>query len=261
VAAIPDPVRVSTTDEFVASLLSEMFPDAVPVLCGLKVRVTGMLWPAARVWGRERPLRLNSTLVEVADEMVTFDPVAVRVAVTLLLAPTATLPKFKAVMLELSVPGVMPLPERTMAKSGAVEATAIVPVMPPSAGGVQRTLKVTLCPWPRLTGRLKPLTPKPGPVTVACETVTVESPVLVNVSNCVRLLPSGMLPKARLDELATSLIWFEFVAEIAVFDVNSSMSKIVEVATRGRKTGSRKTTWADGMAPVLNIPELNRSAR
>jgi hypothetical protein len=70
-----------------------------------------------------------------------------------------------------------------------------------------------------------------------------------------------MLPKARLDELATSLRWFEFVAEVAVFDVNNSMSKIVEVATRGRKTGSRKTTWGYGMAPVLNIPELDRSAR
>jgi hypothetical protein len=64
--------------------------------------------------------------------------------------------------------------------------------------------------------------------------------VLVNVSNCVRLLPSGMLPKARLDKLATSVRWFEFVAEVAVFDVNSSMSKIVEVATRDRKTGTGK---------------------
>jgi hypothetical protein len=160
-----------------------MLPDAVPVLCGLKVIVTGMLWPAARVWGRERPLRLNSALLEVAEEMVTFDPVAVRVAVTLLPAPTTTLPKFKAVVLELSVPAVVPLPERAIVKSGAVEATAIVPVMPPIASGVQRTLKVTLCPWPRLTGRLKPLTPKPGPVTVASVTVTVESPALVSVSS------------------------------------------------------------------------------
>ena len=90
-AAVPDPVKVSTTDGLVASLARAILPDAVPVLCGLKVRVSDTLCPAARVLGRDIPLRLNSALLEVAEDMVTLDPVAVSVAVALLLVPTATL--------------------------------------------------------------------------------------------------------------------------------------------------------------------------
>jgi hypothetical protein len=184
-AAVPDPVKVSVTNVFAALLAREMVPDAVPVLCGLKVRLNDALWPTAMVLGRVNPLRLNSALVEVAEEMVTFDPVAVRVAVTLLLEPTARLPKFKVLALEVNCPAGTPVPERAIAKAAvdAFETTAIVPVMLPLAFGVQRTLKVTLCPCLSLTGKLKPLTPKPGPVTVACEMVTVESPAFVKVSN------------------------------------------------------------------------------
>jgi hypothetical protein len=195
--------------------------------------------------------------------MVTLDPVAVSMAVTLLLVPTATLPKFKALVLGVSVPAEIPLPDRAMVKDGvaAVEATAIVPVILPAASGVHRTLKVTLCPRARVTGRAKPLTPKPGPATLVCEMVTVEMPEFVNVSNWVRLLPSCMLPKARFDELAVSDRWLEVLADVAIFAVNSSMSNSVEVATRGRKRGKRETTWRDGMAQVLNIHELGRSTR
>jgi hypothetical protein len=151
----------------------------------LKGRLNDARGPTAMVLGRVNPLRLNSALVEVAEEMVTFDPVAVRVAVTLLLEPTARLPKFKVLALEVNCPAGTPVPERAIAKAAvdAFETTAIVPVMLPLAFGVQRTLKVTLCPCLSLTGKLKPLTPKPGPVTVACEMVTVESPAFVKVSN------------------------------------------------------------------------------
>lgn len=162
----------------------EMLPDAVPLLCGVKVTVSPTLWPAAIVLGRETPLRLNSALVEVAEEMVTLDPVAVNVAVMLLLAPTATVPKFKAPALAVNCPAGTPVPDSAIARSGVVfETTAIDPVILPLAAGVQSTLKVTLCPLLRVTGRVKPLTPKPGPVTVACEMATVELPVFVNVSN------------------------------------------------------------------------------
>jgi hypothetical protein len=184
-AAVPEPVKVSTTNVFAVLLAREIVPDAVPVLCGLKVTVSATLWPAAMVVGRDSPVRLNSALVEFAEEMVTLDPVAVSVAVTLLLVPTATLPKFKALALEVNCPAGTPVPDRAIARVGvaAFETTAIAPVMLPLALGVQRTLKVTLCPLLRLTGRLNPLTPNPGPVTVACEMVTLKSPVFVNVSN------------------------------------------------------------------------------
>ena len=136
------------------------------------------------VLGRDSPLRLNSALVEVAEEMVTLDPVAVSVAATLLLVPTVTLPKFKVLALEVNCPAGMPLPARAITSFGfdAFESTAIPPLTFPPTFGVNRTLKVMLCPLLRLRGRLRPLKLNPAPVTVASEMVEVELPEFVNVS-------------------------------------------------------------------------------
>jgi hypothetical protein len=49
--AVPDPVRVSIVGWLAALLLREMLPDAVPLVCGVKVRVKGAFWPAAIVVG------------------------------------------------------------------------------------------------------------------------------------------------------------------------------------------------------------------
>jgi len=150
----------------------------------VKVRVNDALWPAVIVLGKDNPLRPNSGLVEVAEETVTFELVAVRVAVRVLLVPTVTLPKSKAVALEVNWPPEMPVPDSAMVRAGfeAFEAIAIPPLVLPATFGVKRTLKVTLCPLLRLKGRLKPLKLKPVPVIVACEIVTVEFPEFVNVS-------------------------------------------------------------------------------
>ena len=120
-----------------------------------------------------------------AEEIVTSDPVAVRVATRVLLVPTATLPKFMAPALEVNCPAGTPVADNAMASFGfdAFESTEIVPVMSPLDPGVQRTLNVMLCPLLRLTGRVKPLTPKPVPATAACEMVTVALSEFVNVSN------------------------------------------------------------------------------
>ncbi len=211
--AVPDPVKVSTAGVFAALLVREMLPDAAPLLCGVKATETGTLWPAAMVLGRDNPVRRNSGLVEVAEEMVTFDPVAVSVVVTLLLLPTTTLPKFRALTLEVNCPAETPVPTRAMTKVGfeAFETTAIAPLTLPPAFGVNRIAKVMLWPLFRLNGRLRPLTPNPAPVTVARETVAVELPEFVNVSYWVWPLPTWMLPKLMLDELAVSVRWFESV--------------------------------------------------
>jgi hypothetical protein len=123
--------------------------------------------------------------VEVAEEMVTSDPVAVRVAGRDLLVPTATVPKFNAPTLEVNRPAGTPVADNAMASLGfdAFESTEIIPVKSPLAPGVQRTRNVMLCPLPRLTGKVKPPTPKPMPATVACEIVAVALPEFVNVSN------------------------------------------------------------------------------
>ncbi len=176
VAAVPDPERVSTTGMLAASPASEMLPDAAPLLCGVKVSETGTLCPAAMVVGSDNPLRWNSELVVVAEVMVTLDPAAVSVAVMTLLAPTVTLPNSNAPALDVNCPAETPVPERARVRFGftAFETTLMAPLASPPTFGLNITLRVTLSPLLRLTGKLKPLRLKPAPVTVAWEMVTVE---------------------------------------------------------------------------------------
>ena len=183
-AAVPDPVRVSTVGVLAALLMREMLPDATPLVRGVNVRVTDVLWPGAIVVGRDIPPRRNSELVEVTEERVTLDPVAVRVAFRVFLVPTVTLPKFKSVALGVNWPAEMPVPERGIVRFGfeAFESTVMPPLALPSAFGLNPTLKVTLCPLSRLKGRLNPVKPNAAPVMLACEMVTMESPELVNIS-------------------------------------------------------------------------------
>ena len=167
--AVPDPARVSIVGVLAALLAREMIPDAVPLIRGVKVKVSDALCPAAMVLGKDIPPRLNSGLLEVAEDRVTLDPVAVRAAVRVLLVPTVTLPKFKAVALEVICPAGIPLPDRVIDKSGfeVFETIAIRPLAFPPTLGVKRTLKVTLCLLFRLRGNLRLLKLNPAPVTVA----------------------------------------------------------------------------------------------
>ena|ERR1700730_7304975 len=184
VAAVPDPVRVSTVGVLAALVMMEMLPDATPLVRGVKIRVNDVLWPGAIVVGRDIPPRWNSELVEVTEERVTLDALAVRVAVRVLLVPTVTLPNFKSVALGVSWPAEMPVPERGIVRFGfeAFESTLIPPLALPSAFGLKPTLKVTLSPLSRLKGSVNPVKRNAAPVMLACEMVTMESPELVNIS-------------------------------------------------------------------------------
>src|SRR5580658_5539076 len=52
-------------------------------------------------------------------------------------------------------------------------------------------------------GRLSPLRLYPVPLKLACETITLDPPVLLNFSGKTWLLPTGTFPKLKLDGLAT----------------------------------------------------------
>ena len=168
-AAVPDPVTVSIVGVLAALLTREIIPDAVPLARGVKVKVSDTLCPTAMVLGKDIPPRMNSGLLEVAEDRTALEPVAVRVAVRVLLMPTVTLPKFRAVALEVICPAEIPLPDRATDKSGfeAFETIAIRPLVFPPTLGVKRMLKVTLCLLFRLRGNLRLLKPNPAPVTVA----------------------------------------------------------------------------------------------
>ena len=74
----------------------------------------------------------------------------------------------------------------------------------PADCGAKVTPKVKLCPAARVIGRVKPLIVKaPLPVKLACDTVTLAPPELLNVAVCMLVLPTWTLPK--LTELAASI--------------------------------------------------------
>jgi hypothetical protein len=64
-----------------AVLANEMFAEAVPLIWGVKVTANGTLCPAAIVSGRVIPLNVNSALLELPEDTVTLEPVALSVPV------------------------------------------------------------------------------------------------------------------------------------------------------------------------------------
>jgi hypothetical protein len=243
-ALVPDPVKVSTAGVLAALLASETLPDAVPLALGAKVRVTEMLCPAEMVFGRDSPARVNSEFVVLADEMVTLDPVAERVAVSALLLPTVTLPKFKVLALEVSCPAETPVPDSAIVREEfeAFELTVIPPLELPPAFGVKATVNVTFCPLFNVIGRLSPLRLNPVPLTFACEIVNAELPALVKVSYFVCLLPTWTLPKLTLDGLE---------AIVREADIAGLTAERRHTAMESTKNGRRETTWGRGMGLSL----------
>ena len=114
------------------------------------------LSPAEIVFGRDNPPRRNSELVEVADQIVTSDVVAVKVPARVLLVPTPTLPKFKEVTLEASWPAAVPVPDKAIDTFDALETSVIPPIALPSALGIKKTTKVTLLLLIEAQGQTQP---------------------------------------------------------------------------------------------------------
>ena len=92
------------------------------------------------------PLRTNSALVLVPEEIVTGEPVALSVPDRDAFEPVLTVPKFKAVGASVNCPGVLPLPESPMFSCGleASERIDSFPVIEPAMLGVKTTPNVTL---------------------------------------------------------------------------------------------------------------------
>ena len=146
-----------------------------------------------RVVGRVSPLIENAAPVTLACEIVTDDPpVLVSVSERFALLLTWTLPKARLVGFALSVPGATPVPESAMLRLGfdPFEVIVTLPLTAPAADGANLTVNEVLCPAFRVRGNVSPLMLKPAPVVEAAEIVTLVPPLLVNVSDCVLLLPT-----------------------------------------------------------------------
>ena len=163
---MPLPVRDSSTDELEALLAKEALAEAVPLACGLKVMVKSELWPAARLNGNEIPLRVNSEVLGVAEATVTLEPVALSVALKLLVWPTMTLPKSKVPGLTLNWPAAMTLPASEMVRVEleALETTEMLPLVLPAETGARTMPKVKLCPAIKVSGRFNPVMLNAEPV-------------------------------------------------------------------------------------------------
>jgi hypothetical protein len=85
--------------------------NSVPEACGENVSVNGTDCPAARVVGSERPLSVNSVLVRVIEEIVTGDPVVLRVPLRDPLDSVVTLLNLNAVGVTVNCPGAVSLPD------------------------------------------------------------------------------------------------------------------------------------------------------
>lgn len=141
-----------------------------------------------------------------AEETVISEPPAVNVPVRSLLLPTLTLPKFMLEGLTPNWPGANPSPVRgTVAGEPPSIEMVSVPFTVPADLGAKVTLKVADWPGSSVKGHSGVLVAvKPGPLTLICETVTLEpaADALLTVRVLVLLLPTATPPKST-DELVS----------------------------------------------------------
>ena len=207
-AAAPVPERLTVCGLPLA--LSVMLTEAVrlPLAEGLNVTLIVQLLPAATelphvlVWAK------SLALTPVSARLVMFSvvpPLFVSVtAWALLVVPRAWLANVMLGGDKFAVGCATPVPDSEMLMVGFHQALVMIdmaPVTLPPTAGANSTLKVAFWRAFRVRGNTSPLTLKPAPVTVACETFTLLVPLFARVTPRVRLVPTVTLPKLRLLEL------------------------------------------------------------
>jgi hypothetical protein len=196
----PAPLRATVAGELLALLATLMAPVEAPVAAGAKVAEKALDWPAARVRGNARPLRLKPVPLAVAAVTVTAaEPVLVSVTLCVELPPTITFPKLMLAGEALSCrlePD--PLKAMVVGESVAVLVTATLPLALPALVGANVAFSATLFPGKTVTGKLRPLALKPVPDAVTALMVTLAEPVFVSVTLWVLALPTFTGPKLTL---------------------------------------------------------------
>jgi hypothetical protein len=153
------------------------------------------------------PLRLKPVPLIATEEIVTLvPPVLVIDSESDGSPPNVTLPKLRLAGLAPRVPPETPVPDSAIVsvESEAFELMVTVPLALPPAWGANRTLNVVLCDALSVSGVVMPVSPKPVPLTEACETVTLDPPVLGRVTVWDCWLPTVTLPKVSLPGFSES---------------------------------------------------------
>ena len=191
VTPVPESGMLKFESEPVEVML--MLPLAAPLALGLKTIVKDVFWPAFKVTGSARPLKLNPGPLAVAAEIWrVVPPLLVRVSVRDFGVPTCTLPKAMLVGFAARDPCIMPVPESGMLKleSDPVEVTLTLPLAAPLALGLKVTVNDVLWPVANVKPGASPLKLNPVPLAAAAEIVRLDPPVLVKVSDKLVLLPT-----------------------------------------------------------------------
>jgi len=139
-------------------------------------------------------------LFRLAELIVTEAPLAVRLPLREELDPTVTLPKLRLVGDTANVPAAVPVPESATlsVELDAFDTTDRLPLAAPALVGAKVAVNVTLWFAVSVRGKVNPLTEKTAPVKFAWVMVIDDPPVLVSVSDKLVLLPTWILPNARL---------------------------------------------------------------
>ena len=133
--------------------------------------------------GKVNPLSLKPAPETAAAVMVTSEPpVFFKVTVCDAAPPTTTLPKLILVGLTVTSPAGTPVPVSGRFTVPLSVAKAILPLTAPSVVGANCTLKAGLSPGVRVNGAVMPVMLNPVPVTVICEIVRADWPVLVTAA-------------------------------------------------------------------------------
>lgn len=185
-------------------LVTEMPPDALPVVVGANVAVKVALFPAPIVTGMLRPLMLKPAPDALAWVIVNGAfPVFCKITLFGELLPTPTFPNgtFAGLAVSCAWPAV-PLREIDSIEFDALLAIAMFPVALPAVVGANCAVNVAPCPAGITSGAVRPIMLKPAPVAVTPEIVVLAVPEFVSVMVCDPVLPTATLPKAALAGVA-----------------------------------------------------------
>jgi hypothetical protein len=147
--------------------------------------------------GSVTPVKANCELLLLAEVMVTFAPVAIRLPVAVPSAPTATLPKLNDVGVTANWPTlVVPVPEAstTVELGSALLVKVKVALAAPLACGLKFTVNGALWPTSIVAGKDNPLNVKRELLLLAAVIITF-APVAVKFPVAVPELPTVTLPK------------------------------------------------------------------
>lgn len=193
VGATPVPLSATLVGELGALLTSARLPEKVPAEAGANPTLKEAVPPGAMERGNESPDSVYP--VPLSDAWVTLrvaEPGFCTVMVCVLLAPVMTLPKLiveGATVMSGWTPA--PVSEIVVGELVAVLTTLMLPATLPAAAGANPTLRERLWPAARVTAPEKPLTLKPLPEELTCETVTEPVPVLERLMACDAPVPTS----------------------------------------------------------------------